>query len=157
MPTLEQENVDKNVVPTQSPPLDENAEDIESIIDDIENLPTDAKKLVKKLVVQEFGMMGIGHISQENEIAKKINEEHIANYLDGAKEQMQNDYKERHERKIYTVTLVFLALLFFIAIILILKDNPDVLEKIIYSVAGLMAGAFGGYGFGKHSNRSDDE
>ena len=38
--------------------------------------------------------------------------------------------------------------------IVLLKDNPDVMEKIIYTVGGVIVGAFGGYGFGK--NRNDD-
>lgn len=154
MPTPEQKNIIENASSIQSSSPEEKVEDMESIIDDIESLPTDAKKLVK--VVQEVGLMGVGHISQENEIAKKINAEHITNYLDGAKEQMQNAYKERHEKKIYTVILVVLALIFFVTVIVLLQDKPEILEKVIYSVAALVAGAFGGYGFGKQSSQSDD-
>lgn len=128
-------------------------EEVETIL---EGLPENTKKRVEKLVVQEFGMMGIGRLSQENEIAKKINEEHITNYLNGAKEQMHNDFKERHERKIFTVILVGLALIFILLVIILLKENTDVLEKIIYSITGLVAGAFGGYGFGRHTNQDDD-
>lgn len=154
MSTSEQKNSAEHMASLT--PHEENSE-VEEIIDGIENLPKDAKKLVKKLVVQEFGMMGIGHLSPENEITKKINEEHITNYLDGAKEQMKSDYKERHEKKIYTVILVVLALAFFIAVIVLLKDEKtDILEKIIYSASSLVAGAFGGYGLGKHSNHSND-
>ena len=124
-----------------------------SFFEDIENLPKEAKQIIKKL---EFGMMGVSHLSQENEVAKKINETHITNYLDGAREQMHNDYKERHEKKIFTVILVSLALIFFIVIIILLKNTPDILEKIIYSVASLIAGAFGGYGLGKRNSQNDD-
>lgn len=101
-------------------------------------------------------MMGVGHFSQENAIAKKINEEHITNYLDGAKLQMQNEYKERHERKIFVVILVALALSFIIGIIYLLNDKPTILEKVIYAVVNLVAGAFGGYGFGRHVGKNDD-
>lgn len=146
---------DKNVTPdpkmSPASPKPEEPTDFSAILEDIEELPVEAKK-----VIQTFGMMGVGHFSQENAIAKKINEEHITNYLDGAKLQMQNEYKERHERKIFVVFLVALALSFIIGIIFLLKDQPAILEKIIYSVAGLVAGAFGGYGFGKHSGRDDD-
>lgn len=40
-------------------------------------------------------------------------------------------------------------MLFIIVIIIFLKDTPDVMEKIIYTAGGLIAGALGGYGFGK--------
>ena len=68
---------------------------------------------------------------------------------------MRNDYKERHERKIYTTVLIFLALAFFIIIVVLLKENPDLLENVICTVGGLVAGAFGGYGLGK-KQRDDD-
>lgn len=123
----------------------------------LESMPKEKRKDAERFVVEKtFGLMGIGQMSQENEIAKKITERHISSFLDGSREQMQNDYKERHEKKIFTVILVFLALCFFIAVIVLLKDKPDILEKIIYSVAGLVAGAFGGYGFGRHQSKDDD-
>ncbi len=118
----------------------------------LEGFPDEAKRLV----IQEFGMMGMGRISQESAIAKKINEEHIASYLEGSREQMRNSFKEHRENKIFAVILVTVALVFFTIMIVLLKDNTDVLEKIIYSVAGLIAGAFGGYGFGRHKGQDDD-
>ncbi len=39
-------------------------------------------------------------------------------------------------------------------LIILLKDNPDIMEKIIYTVGGVVIGAFGGYGFGK--NKGDE-
>lgn len=143
--------------PVETAPTGDDAESVESIEALIEQLPEDKREQVQKLVIQEsFGMMGIGRLAPENELAKKINETHITNYLDGAREQMQNDYKEKHERKIFIVVLVALALVFFTAIIVLLKDNPDVLEKIIYSVGGVIVGAFGGYGIGRHKRDEDD-
>lgn len=143
--------------PVEAAPSGDDADGVESIEALIENLPEDKREQVQKLVIQEsFGMMGIGRYNPENELAKKINETHITNYLDGAREQMQNDYKEKHEKKIFTVVLVALALIFFTAIIVLLKDNPDVLEKIIYSVGGVIVGAFGGYGFGRQKRDDDD-
>lgn len=131
----------------------DDTEDVESIEAMIEHLPEDKQKLI---IQETFGMMGIGRLAPENELAKKINETHITNYLDGAREQMQNDYKEKHEKKIFVVVLVALALAFFTTIIVLLKDNPDVLEKIIYSVGGVIVGAFGGYGFGRQKRDDDD-
>lgn len=145
-------------IPETSSEVSEVAEDsVESQeIDKIlEELPPQAKKVIEKRIV-EFGMMSVGSRSQENAISKKINEAHISSYLDGAREQMQNSYKERHEQKIFTLVLVIIALVFFIAVIFLLQNHMEVLEKIIYTVSGLIAGAFGGYGFGRHKNSNDD-
>lgn len=137
----------------EAAPAGDDAEGVENIEALIEHLPEDKQKLI---IQETFGMMGIGRYNPENELAKKINETHITDYLDGAREQMQNDYKEKHEKKIFTVVLVALALAFFTTIIVLLKDNPDVLEKIIYSVGGVIVGAFGGYGFGRQKRDDDD-
>lgn len=33
---------------------------------------------------------------------------------------------------------------------MLLKDNPDIMEKVIYAAGGLIAGPVGGYGIGKN-------
>ena len=101
----------------------------------------------------EMGMMSV---SQENEIAKKINGEHIASYLDGMQENMRNRYKEKREQKIFNAVMVAVVLIFFTVIIVLLKDTPDVLEKIVWSVSGLVAGAIGGYGAGRLKSNEDE-
>lgn len=60
----------------------------------------------------------------------------------------------RKGRKIFTFLTMIVAMAFFILLVILLKDNPEVMEKIIYTVGGVVIGAFGGYGFGK--NRNDE-
>ena len=45
-----------------------------------------------------------------------------------------------------------IIMIFLIVIIVLLKDNLYIMEKVIYAVGGVIAGAFGGYGFGKNKN-----
>lgn len=45
---------------------------------------------------------------------------------------------------------MFIAMVFFIILVILLKDTPDVMEKIIYTVGGVVIGAFGGYGKNKN-------
>lgn len=97
---------------------EEDSNETDSIIEDINNLPKEAKQIIKKL---EFGMMGVSHLSQENEVAKKINETHITNYLDGAREQMHNAYKERHEKKYLQSSLSSLHWYFLLRLLFSLK------------------------------------
>ena len=91
-------------------------------------------------------------ISSENEVAKKITEEHITQYLEGTKLEMENSYEEKKHKKILVFLTIFLTMAFIVVIILLLKDIPDIMEKIIYTIGGLAAGAIGGYGFGKFKN-----
>lgn len=150
MADREKKATDEAKEPVVSTPVD--PEEVEDLFSGLDN-----EEKAQLLVRQTFGMMGITQMSQENEIAKKITPEHITEYLGGAREQMRNSYKERHERKIFTTVLVALSLVFFVAIIVLLRDNPDVLEKIIYTVGGVVIGAFGGYGFGSRKSKGDEE
>lgn len=45
--------------------------------------------------------------------------------------------------------MALLFMVFIVVLIVLLKDKPEILEKVLYSMGGLIVGAFGGYGFGK--------
>ena len=89
----------------------------------------------------------------EMELMKKINDEHITTYLESAKEEMEMSYKERGQNKFFIAGVLLSTMIFIVVIILILKDVPDVMEKVLYALIGLVTGILGGYGIGK--NKSD--
>lgn len=128
----------------------ENFEDLENIDEILEGVPEEHKKTIQKLIISSIQMRGM--ISSENEVAKKITEEHITQYLEGTKLEMENSYEEKKHKKILVFLTIFLTMAFIVVIILLLKDIPDIMEKIIYTIGGLAAGAIGGYGFGKFKN-----
>lgn len=86
--------------------------------------------------------------SGESLLAKKIDGEHITQYLDASRENMQKGFQERKENKVFAGVMIVIALAFFLVLISMLKDNETLLEKIVYAVIGLITGAFGGYGVG---------
>lgn len=96
-----------------------------------------------------------GIFRPENTVSKKITENHISEFLDGSKQQMMEQYKEEHENKIFKGIVLTLVLVFIIAIIVLLRNTPEVMEKVLYTLGGLLSGALGGYGYGK-SKRDDD-
>lgn len=96
-----------------------------------------------------------GMISPEASVMNKITEDHITEYLQGARKEMENSFDERKQNRIITFITLILAMIFFIIIILLLKDMPDFMEKIIYSLVSLIAGAIGGYGYGKTKSDND--
>lgn len=85
---------------------------------------------------------------------KKISQEHITDFLAASKEEMRESYKERRDRKIYSTIMLLIALTFITVIILILKSMPEIMEKVIYTIGGVVLGAFGGYGYGKTKNEN---
>lgn len=124
---------------------DENAE----IEEALESVPPEHRKVIERMMISSSVQMR-GVVSPETAVMKKITPEHISQYLDGAEQEMKNSYKEKFHKKVFTFLSMIIAMIFFVIIIVLLKDMPDVMEKIIYTVGGVIAGAFGGYGLGKN-------
>lgn len=133
---------------------DESTDEIENIQEILsrKDIPDELKvdSIMRVLSVQMQG----GVVSSENMIAKKIDGEHITQFLEGSKSNMENSYREKKHRKILIFAVLLLTMVFVVIVILLLRDKPDTMEKVIYSLGGLAAGALGGYGFGK-SKRDD--
>lgn len=108
-------------------------------------------------VVREMMTMQIGAISasSENTISKQIKSEHITQYLEDSRVAMQEEYRERHEDKIFKTFLLVIILIFIIVLIVLLKDKPDVMEKVIYAAGGLIAGCVGGFGYGYKKGKDE--
>lgn len=102
---------------------------------------------IKKIIGMSMQMGRV--ISPEMEIMKKMTPEHVTEFLETQKQAMQNEFKESKDTKIFLVVVLILFLVFIIALVVLLKDKPDILEKVLYTLGGLIAGIFGGYGFGK--------
>ena len=132
---------------------DVNRDDLEEaeLEDVLENVPPEQRKIIERMMISSsFQLRSMS--SPEAAVMKKLTPEHISKYLDGAELDMKNSYAEKFHKKVFTFLTIIVAMVFFIAIIVLLKDNPEVMEKIIYTVGGVIIGAFGGYGFGKNRN-----
>ena len=93
--------------------------------------------------------------SPEMELMKKRTSQNIDTFLEGQKAAMEYEFKESRENKIFLGIVVLLFMIFIIVLVFLLGDKPDILEKVLYTIGGLIVGAFGGYGFGK-TKRNDE-
>lgn len=114
----------------------------------LENIPAKDRRVIEQHMFSMIQMRS-SVSSPETAVMKKITEEHISKYLDGAELEMKNSYAEKFQKKVFTFLTMLIAMIFFIVIIVLLKDKPDIMEKELYAVGGVIAGAFGGYGLGK--------
>jgi hypothetical protein len=114
----------------------------------LENIPPKDRRVIEQHMFSMIQMRS-SVPSPETAVMKKITEEHISKYLDGAELEMKNSYAEKFQKKVFTFLTMLIAMIFFIVIIVLLKDKPDIMEKVLYAVGGVIAGAFGGYGLGK--------
>lgn len=149
-----EENKERDDKETQSlDNLDKsNPEEIE-LAEFLESVPPEHRKVIEQMMISSsIQMRSIS--SPETAVMKKLTPDHISKYLDGAALEMKNSYVEKFHRKVFTFLTMIVSMVFFILLVILLKDNPDIMEKIIYIVGGVVIGAFGGYGFGK--NRNDE-
>lgn len=114
----------------------------------LENIPAKDRRVIEQHMFSMIQMRS-SVSSPETAVMKKNTEEHISKYLDGAELEMKNSYAEKFQKKVFTFLTMLIAMIFFIVIIVLLKDKPDIMEKVLYAVGGVIAGAFGGYGLGK--------
>lgn len=127
---------------------DEKFED--AVINDvIEKVPAEDRHQVKKMMSMTMEMGRFMSASPEMELMKKMTDQNIETFLNGQKEAMTYQFKESRENKIFLGIMVVCFMVFIIILITLLSDKPDVLEKVLYTIGGLIVGAFGGYGFGK--------
>lgn len=121
--------------------------------DVLENVSPEQRKLIERIIISSsIQMRSIS--SPETVVMKKLTADHISKYLDATELEMKNNYVEKFHRKVFIFLTMIVAMIFFIFLVIFLKDMPDIMEKVIYTTGGVVLGAFGGYGFGK--NRSEE-
>lgn len=136
------EENEKNI--DEETPENELSKEIDSIL---ENIPKEDRHEVRKMIGMSMQMGGV--ISPQMELMKKMTPDHVTSFLEGQREATRFQFKENRENKIFMVLMLAIVLVFVIVIIHLLKDKPDIMEKVLYAAGGLVAGAVGGYGFGK--------
>jgi hypothetical protein len=151
---MEGDNPENNgIAPTESPAAEDSSRVIDGVLADI--LESDASSKEKAKVVEMMMMSSSQQMmtNGQSDISDKITEEHITKYLDGAEKNMTLGFKEETNKKWYNLAMVLLAIIILIFLVIFLKDTPDLLDKLITGIFSLIAGAIGGYGYGK--NKSD--
>lgn len=134
--------------------LPEEEKEIEAELEEVlDSVPPEHRKVIERMMISSVQMRSFSS-SPEAVVMKKFTPEHISQFLDGASQEMQKSYAEKFHKKIFAFLTMIVAMVFFIVVIVLLKDDTDVMEKVIYAVGGVCAGAFGGYGLAKKG--SDD-
>ena len=84
-------------------------------------------------------------MSSNNPIAEKITTEHISKVLENADIQDKRDRQERKSEKNYQIIFLSIGLVFIGLLIIFLKEDKDLLYKIIIAIISFI----GGFGIGK--------
>lgn len=116
----------------------------------LNGVPEEHREQMKQMIVSSFQMHA--ESSPSLEVMKKMTPEHITGFLEASKEEMEKSYRDRNFHRLFLAVMTIVAMAFVITIIVLLKNTPDVMEKVIYAGGGLVAGLIGGYGIGKTRN-----
>ena len=77
--------------------------------------------------------------SPTDEIAYRITEEHITEYLEGRREEKHQEYKERRDKRLLPALKLIAILVCIVLIVWFLKDSQAILVNILYIIGGLIA------------------
>lgn len=127
---------------------DQSTPDAEIIDKMLDDAPPKQKEVIKELMIsmQQMRMES----NPASEVMKKLTKEHITNFLDASRDNMEKGYRDKNFHRLFLVVMALLMMSFIVIIVVLLKDNqPDMLEKVLYTGGGLVVGLLGGYGFGK--------
>lgn len=90
-------------------------------------------------------------------ISEKITSEHITELLDGSRENMRLGYAEKQSKRWFALAFLVITVVTVFAVILVLKDKPDIMEKIVYCLISAVFAGGGGYGLGLANGKKDKE
>jgi len=116
----------------------------------LETIPDEERgrlfSIMKETMISSF-------MSNTDPIAEKITAEHISKVLDNANIQDERDRKERKSEKNYQIVYLLIGLAFIGFLIVYLKDDTELLYKIIIAIISFV----GGFGVGKIRKKNGND
>ena len=129
-------------------PISENAEEFipEEIL---ESIPVEDRGKIVSIIKQSIfsGVMRRG-----NPISEKITGEHITKLIEKADNQDIRDRAERRSQRNYNFIILVTGLVFLAFLIVFLKNDKELLYKIIIAIISFV----GGFGFGRTTHKKEE-
>jgi len=133
--------------PTDSSKVDTSEEIIPEEI--LEAIPAEDRGKVVSIMKQ---LMFSGVMRKGNPISEKITEEHISKLIEKSDNQDVRDREERKSQRNYNLILLIIGLVFLGFLIVYLKEDKELLYKIIIAIISFV----GGFGIGRTSSKKED-
>jgi hypothetical protein len=115
----------------------------------LKSIPAENRGKVVSIIKQSIfsGVMRRG-----NPISEKITEEHISKLIEKSDNQDLRDREERKSQRNYNLILIIIGLFFLGFLIVYLKEDKELLYKIIIAIISFV----GGFGVGRTSFKKED-
>lgn len=96
--------------------------------------------------------MFAGIVRRGSPVSEKITSEHITQLIENADKQDLRERAERRGQRTYNLILLCIALAFLGFLVVYLKDEKDLLYKVIIAIISFV----GGFGFGRTSGKKEE-
>jgi len=128
--------------------ISENAEEFipEEIL---ESIPVEERGKIVSIIKQS---MFSGVMRRGNPISEKITGEHITKLIEKADNQDIRDRAERRSQRNYNFIILVTGLVFLAFLIVFLKNDKELLYKIIIAIISFV----GGFGFGRTTHKKEE-
>ncbi|MDR2753170.1 MAG: hypothetical protein LBB50_02540 [Oscillospiraceae bacterium] len=108
----------------------------------LEDIPTE-------VIQKTQTMMAIFGRMNSSPLADKVTGEHITRDQEIREKSIAFQHKETQTRHLLLFAGSVVAAILVVVILVLFRDNPNLIEKILYAAGGVLAGGIGGYGYGK--------
>lgn len=121
----------------------------------LEGIPEEQRKRITSMMISQYSLFE--RISPDASLVKKITEDHITKMLETQERAMEHSFQEDHEKRWFLLGSVIVAVGTLITLVVLLKNSPDLMERVITLAFGGILGAAGGYGIGFRNGKKDDQ
>lgn len=115
----------------------------------LEAIPAEERGKVVSIIKQSIFS---GVLRRGNPISEKITEEHITKLIEKSDNQDIRDREERKSQRKYNLILLIISLAFLGFLIVYLRDEKELLYKIIIAIISFV----GGFGIGRTTFKKED-
>lgn len=126
----------------------------EEISEVLKDVPHEAREVLRQFMVVQSSM--VSRVSPEAEVTKKVTGDHITQMLQTNDKAMEHTFKDLNHKRFFTFGSGVLGLIALIAIIMLLRDDPDLMEKVLTIVFSGGLGVAGGFGIGYVKGKKDE-
>jgi hypothetical protein len=141
---------EKNLPKSQDEPLTDSTYGLPPELNEaLQNIPEEKRNII----IREYHSVTMGMMrsekTTEESIISKMTSKNMDTYMKDAGDNMRLTHKGKTQNRVFLFGLALIITILFIVVIVIFRDNPEFIEKIIMPAGGVLAGFAGGFGFGK--------
>jgi hypothetical protein len=127
------------------------------------SIPKEVQEVIEKLPSNAMKNKALHAISESIQIRPHMpyedimTTENLSAIIENSDKQSQREFEITKSNNKYQLLTLVIGLGFMFGVIFLLKSNSELLLKILLPLITLVAGAFGGYGYGYKKGKSDLE